>query len=176
MDYKKRKYGIGTERVNFQKTTKDLEIPDLLKLQVESFQQFLDEGIGEVFQEIYPVESKKLLVEYLSHEIKMPKDLIEAVEEARTKGSNYAANVYAKIRITNKETGAKRSEDKAFIASIPLMTDGGSFIINGSERVIISQIVRAPGVYFENMKASRTQSASDAAVFKLATVIPSRGS
>ncbi len=175
MDYKKRKFGLGTERINFQKTTKDLEIPNLLEIQVDSFKEFLEKGIGEVFEEIYPIESKKLRVEYLSHEIQMPKNPIEAVEEARDKGSNFAASVYAKFRITNLETGAKKSEDKAFIASLPLMTDGGSFIINGSERVIISQIVRAPGVYFENMKASRTQSASDASVFKLATVIPSRG-
>lgn len=175
MDYKTKKYGLGTERINFQKTSKDLEIPNLLEIQVASFNQFLEEGIGEIFEEIYPVESKKLRVEYLSHKIDLPKDAIEAVEEARDKGSNYAASVQAKFRITNLETGAKKDENTAFIASIPLMTDGGSFIINGSERVLISQIVRAPGVYFENMKASRTQSASDASVFKLATVIPSRG-
>ncbi len=175
MQFNTKKYGINTERINFQKTENELEIPELLSIQTESFKNFLETGINEVFNEIYPVESKKLRVEFISSKIDLPKNEIEAVKQARDKGSNYQAKVTAKFRITNIETGAKKSEDTAFIANLPLMTDGGSFIINGSERVIISQIIRAPGVYFENMKASRTQSASDASVFKLATVIPSRG-
>lgn len=175
MDYKTKKFGINTERVNFQKTESDLEMTDLLAIQTNSFAKFLDTGIDEIFEEIYPIESKKLKVEFISSKLKLPKDYEEAAEEAKSKGSNFSAQLTAKFRIINKETGAKKSEDKAFIANIPLMTEGGSFIINGSERVIISQIIRAPGVYFENMKASRTQSASDASVFKLATIIPSRG-
>lgn len=175
MDYKTKKFGINTERVNFQKTETDLVMPDLLAIQTEWFDKFLKEGIDEVFNEIYPVQSKKLKVEFIKSDLKLPKNKEEAVEEAKNKGSNFSAQLTAKFRITNLETGAKKSEDKAFIANLPLMTDGGSFIINGSERVIISQIIRAPGVYFENMKASRTQSASDASVFKLATIIPSRG-
>ncbi len=175
MNYKTRKYGIGTERINFQKTESDLEVPDLLLIQTEAFKEFITNGIDEVFNEIYPISSKKLKVEFIETKLHMPKSEEEAVEEARTKGSNFSAKLEAKFRIINLETGAKVSEDKAVIAYLPLMTKGGSFIINGSERVIISQIVRAPGVYFENMKASRTQSASDAAVYKLASVIPSRG-
>ncbi len=175
MDYKKKKFGIGTERINFQKTEADLEVPDLLEIQTHAFEEFITNGIDEVFNEIYPIASKKLKVEFLEKKLHMPKSEEDAVEEARNKGANFSAKLEAKFRITNLETGAKVSEDKAVIAYLPLMTKGGSFIINGSERVIISQIVRAPGVYFENMKASRTQSASDAAVFKLASIIPSRG-
>ncbi len=175
MEYKKQKYGIGTERINFQKTESDLEVPDLLKIQTDSFAEFIETGIDEVFKEIYPIDSKKLKVEYLGIKLTMPKSEEDAVEEARNKGSNFSAKLESKFRIIKHETGEKISEDKAFIAYLPLMTKGGSFIINGSERVIISQIVRAPGVYFENMKASRTQSASDASVYKLSSVIPSRG-
>lgn len=176
MDYKIKKFGIDTERINFQKSELNLEVKDLLSIQTEAFKQFLDTGIEEVFNEIYPVESKKLRVEYISHTLPDPKNKEEEVEHSKTKGSNFYGKLTAKFRIIEKETGLKRSEDVAFIANLPLMTDGGSFIINGSERVIISQIIRAPGIYFENMKASRTQSASDASVFKLVTIIPSRGS
>ncbi len=175
MDYKTRKFGIGTERINFQKTESDLEVPDLLAIQTESFKEFLETGIDEVFREIYPIVSRKLTVEFIETKLHMPKSEEDAVEEARNKGANFSAKLEAKFRITNNETGAKVSEDKAVIAYLPLMTKGGSFIINGSERVIISQIVRAPGVYFENMKASRTQSATDASVYKLASILPSRG-
>ncbi len=175
MDYKTKKFGINTERINFQKTEADLDVPDLLAIQTESYAEFLETGIDEVFNEIYPITSKKLTVEFIETKLHMPKSEEDAVEEAKSKGSNFAAKLEAKFRITNNETGAKVSEDKAVIAYLPLMTKGGSFIINGSERVIISQIVRAPGVYFENMKASRTQSATDASVYKLASVLPSRG-
>ncbi len=176
MDYKTTKFGINTERLNFKKTGLDLEIPDLLKIQTESFDLFLKTGIEEVFKEIFPIESKKLRVEFLKISLKMPKNEEDSISEARDKGSNFYAQLKAKFRIINKETGARHCPDGyAFIANLPLMTQGGSFIINGSERVIISQIIRAPGVYFENMKASRTQSVSDSSVFKLTTVIPSRG-
>ncbi len=175
MDYKTRKFGINTERIDFQKSELGLEVPDLLAIQTESFKEFIENGIDEVFEEIYPIQSRKLTVEFINTELHIPKSEEVAVEEARNKGSNFEAKLEAKFRIINNETGAKVSEDKAVIAKLPLMTKGGSFIINGSERVIISQIVRAPGAYFENMKASRTQSATDASVYKLASVLPSRG-
>ncbi len=175
MDYKTKKFGINTERINFQKSEGDLEVPDLLAIQTESFKEFLESGIDSVFNEIYPIESRKLTVEFIETKLHMPKSEEDAVEEARNKGANFAAKLEAKFRITNNETGKKVSEDKAVITYLPLMTKGGSFIINGSERVIISQIVRAPGAYFENMKAARSQSATDASVYKLSSVLPSRG-
>lgn len=195
MNYKTRKYGIDTERINFQKTKYDLDVPDLLKIQTESFSKFVGldvkkefkkisdskkskdfkSGIEEVFQEIYPISSKKLTVEFVSYSLKIPKMISDSINDSRDKGSNFDAKLTAKFRIINNETGEIVNNDSAFIANLPLMTIGGSFIINGSERVIISQIIRAPGVYFEDMKASRTQSVSDASVFKIATVIPSRG-
>jgi len=175
MDYKKKKYGIDTERINFQKTEINYEIPDLLLTQTESFKLFLEEGIDKIFNEIYPISSKKLTVSFIKSELKLPKNRDESIEESMDKGSNFYAPLKAKFRITNNETGAKVMEDTAFIANLPLMTDGASFIINGSERVIISQIVRAPGVYFENMKTSRSQSSSDSSIFKLSSIIPARG-
>ncbi len=175
MEHKIKKYGIGTERINFQKSKIDFKIPDLLSTQTESFKLFLEKGIDEIFNEIYPIKSKKLTVSFIKSELKLPKNREESIDEARDKGSNFFAPLKAKFRITNNETGQKVMEDTAFIANLPLMTDGASFIINGSERVIISQIVRAPGVYFENMKTSRAQSASDSSIFKLSSIIPSRG-
>ena len=175
MAYNIKKFGINTERVTFQKTENDLAIPNLLSTQVDSFKVFLEKGIEEVFQEIYPISSKKLTVEFIKLKLELPKDYDVAISDARDKGANFCAPLKARFRIINNETGAKKSEDEAFIAYIPLMTEGASFIINGSERVIISQIVRAPGVYFENMKAARAQSTSDASVFKTAAIIPSRG-
>ena len=175
MEYTKRKYGIGTERVDFKKSKIDFEIPDLLSTQTESFKLFLETGIDKIFNEIYPIKSKKLTVTFIKSELTLPKNREESIEESKNKGSNFYAPLKATFLITNNETGAKVMEDTAFIANLPLMTDGASFIINGSERVIISQIVRAPGIYFENMKTSRSQSTMDSSIFKLSSIIPSRG-
>ncbi len=177
MDYKTKKFGINTERIDFQKTTNELKVFDLLKIQTEEFAKFLDSGIEAVFNEIYPVKStkNKLRVEFIQFKLEIPESYEQTIKEAKTKGANFFAPLKAKFRIIEVETGQKLFEDESFICNLPLMTEGGSFIINGSERVIISQIVRAPGAYFENMKASRAQSASDSSVFKLATILPNRG-
>lgn len=187
-----KKYGLGTERLSFQRTENDLEMPNLLDIQLQSFQDFLETGMEEVFNEIYPIESKRLTVKFVKLEkIELPKgmptDPAEAEIVAKEKGRSYEATVKAKFRLIDNETGkdlvqvdpktgkSRKVDPVAVIGKMPLMTPGGSFIINGSERVIISQIIRAPGVYFEDMKAARTHSASDASVYKQVTVIPSRG-
>ncbi len=176
--YKERKFGAGTNRRDYNKLSTNFEIFDLLKMQKEEFKKFLDSGMDEVFREIYPISStkEKLVVEYLGMKVEIPENYEEAIEEARGKGSNFHAQVKANFRMINVKEGVKLEEKEAVIVNMPIMTDGGSFIINGSERTIISQIVRSPGVYFENLKASRSQTNSDSSVFKFSTLIPNRGS
>lgn len=177
MGYNTENFGISTKRINFQKNKNELPVFDLLKIQTEEFAKFLKTGIDKIFNEIYPIIStkNKYRVEFVRSIIDQPDNEEIAVKEAKTKGGNYFATVKAVFRVIEIETGEKLQEDESFIVNLPLITKGGSFIINGSERVIISQILRAPGVYFENMKASRSQSNSDSSVFKLTTIIPNRG-
>jgi DNA-directed RNA polymerase subunit beta len=176
-NYKVEKFGIDTKRRNYQKTEKDLKVFDLLEIQTAGFKKFLDQGIEEVLSEIYPITSTndRIKVEYMGHKIEMPKNPEKAIREAKEAGLNYEAKVTAEFKMTNNNTGEVKREKNVYIARLPLMTEGGSFIINGSERIIISQIVRAPGAYFENMKAARSQSSTDAAVYKTASIIPNRG-
>ncbi len=175
--FKNQKYGLGTERRNYQKSKWDLKIQDLIGIQKSSFERFLTHGIDEVFNEVYPISSTKdkIVVEFVKSDLKLPKNAEASIREAKEKGGNYFAPLKATFRMRNNITGEVVNDNSVFIANIPLMTPEGSFIINGSERVIILQIVRAPGAYFENMKAARAQSASDSSVFKLSTIIPNRG-
>jgi DNA-directed RNA polymerase subunit beta len=176
-NYKVEKFGINTKRRNYQKTEKDLKVFDLLEIQTAGYQKFLDQGIEEVLQEIYPVKSTndRITVEYIGHKLETPKNPEKAIREAKAAGTNYEGKVTAEFKLTNNNTGEVVREKSVYITKLPLMTPGGSFIINGSERIIISQIVRAPGAYFENMKAARSQSTADASVYKVASIIPNRG-
>lgn len=175
--YKNQKFGLGTERRNYQKTSGDLKLGNLLDIQKEGFKKFIEHGIDEVFNEIYPISSSKdkIKIEFVKSHIKLPKNYEEKIAESRAKGSNFFTPLKATFKMINNITGEVKTDDSVFIADIPLMTNGGSFIINGSERIIISQIIRSPGAYFESMKASRAQTVSDSSVYKIATLIPSRG-
>lgn len=179
MGFKEQKFGSGTIRRNYQRSENDLKVFDLLKIQKDSFKTFLEQGLEEAFQDTYPVESTngKLRVEYLSHSIDFPNEenIDSIIKEHKQKGSNYSAIVKAKFKLIDNLEGNVIQTDEAFIMELPLMNDGGSFIINGSERVIISQIVRAPGAYFENLKTARAQSASDSSIYKISSIIPNRG-
>ena len=177
-NYKVEKFGISTSRRNYQKTEKDLKVFNLLDIQLEGYKKFIEQGIDEVLSDIYPVSSTndRITVEYLSHSIDLPKNEEKAIKEAKEPGLNYSAKVTAAFRMTNSVTGEVKTEKSVYIVDLPLMTPGGSFIINGSERVIISQIVRAPGAYYENMKAARAQASTDASVFKVGSIVPNRGS
>lgn len=177
MGYNVEKFGISTKRRNYQKTEKDLQVFDLIQIQTEGYEHFLETGIEQVLSDVYPVESTngRIKVEYISSKVERPNNPEKVIKEAKLAGLNYAGKVTAKFRMTNNQTGEVKTEDNVYISYIPLMTPGGSFIINGSERVIISQIVRAPGAYFENMKAARSQAGSDAAVYKTSSIIPNRG-
>ena len=176
-NYNVEKFGIGTKRRNYQKTNKDLKVFDLLAIQIEGYNKFLEQGIDEVLKEVYPVESTngRITIEYLGFKVEKPKNIEKAIKEAKETGLNFDAKVTAKFKFTNNVSGEVETDNNVYITRIPLMTPGGSFIINGSERIIISQIVRAPGAYFENMKATRAQSTADAAVYKTGSIIPNRG-
>ncbi len=146
VNVKEQKLGQNT-RKSFSKARYNLELPNLVEIQTKSFKWFLDEGLGEVLRDVSPVTdfSGNLSIEFLSHSItQMPK---YTIEECKERDVNYAAPLRVKVRLTNKQTGEVQNSD-VFMGEIPLMTDDGTFVINGAERVIVSQIVRSPGIYY----------------------------
>lgn len=122
-----------------------LELPNLIEIQTSSYQWFLDEGLREMFREISPIEdfSGNLSLEFIDYSLGEPK---YTVEEAKERDVTYAAPLRVKVRLINKETGEVKEQD-VFMGDFPLMTETGTFIINGAERVIVSQLVRSPSVY-----------------------------
>ncbi len=135
-----------TERRDFSRIKNVLPIPYLIEVQKNSYQSFIHEGIDEVFQDYSPISdfSQKLELEFLSHRFDgEPK---YSVKECKDRDATYAVPLKVKTRLTNKETG-EVVEQEVFMGDFPLMTEAGSFVINGAERVIVSQLVRSPGVY-----------------------------
>ncbi|TCO56113.1 DNA-directed RNA polymerase subunit beta [Caldanaerobacter subterraneus] len=154
--------------MSFAKIDEVLEIPDLIEVQKKSYQWFLEEGLKEVFQEISPIESftGNLALEFVDYRLENnPK---YSVEECKDRDTTYAAPLKVKVRLTNRETGEIK-ESEVFMGDLPLMTDKGTFIINGAERVIVSQLVRSPGVYYDQ----QFDKFGKKLIF--ATVIPNRG-
>ena len=150
-NYKVVKYGPITERRNYSETKHELEIQDLLQMQKDSFEWVLKKGLEETFNEIYPIKSNndKIVIEYIKKSIKIqkPKNEYTAIQEAKQKGSTYSAKVFAKLRKTIVETGEIK-EDEILFGEIPLMTSSASFIVNGSEKIIVSQLIRSAGAYY----------------------------
>ncbi len=144
-EIKTRKYG-NHERKNFSQCKEVLPLPDLIEVQKASYQAFLDQGIKEVFEDFSPIEdfAGHFRLDFLEHRIEDTPKYSE--EECRLRDATYAAPLRLKVRLTNKGTG-EISEQDVFMGDFPLMTENGSFIINGAERVIVSQLVRSPGVY-----------------------------
>jgi DNA-directed RNA polymerase subunit beta len=144
---------ISQGRYFFTKETDDFSMPNLLEVQVDSYRWFMDEGIGELLEEISPISDfsgKKIELHFLSHSFDDPK---YTVQEAKRKNINYEIPLKAHVQLINKESGEIKEQD-VYLGSIPLMTERGTFIINGIERVIVNQIVRSPGVFFsENLSA-----------------------
>ncbi len=134
------------ERINFGRIPEVMELPNLIAVQKESFNRYMNEGLDEAFREISPIEnaSKTLEVTFGSHEFGDPK---HTVEECRAKDITYQAPLLIEVRFVNKDTGEMK-EQVVFMGDFPLMTDSGTFIINGTERVVVSQLVRSPGVYY----------------------------
>ena len=161
------KTGI-TKRMSFSKIKEVLEIPDLIEVQKDSYNRFLEDGLREVLRDISPITdySANLVLEFVDYHISdKPK---YDVEECKERDVNYAAPLKVTVRLINKETGEAKEQD-VFMGDFPLMTEKGTFIINGAERVIVSQLVRSPGVYYDNMK---DKSGKD---LFTSTVIPNRG-
>ncbi|MBR3996275.1 MAG: DNA-directed RNA polymerase subunit beta [Clostridia bacterium] len=157
-----------TVRQSFSKINELLEMPNLIEVQKESFDWFVKEGLREVLEDVSPLVdySGNLNIEFIDYSIgaktKYP------VEECKERDVNYAAPLEVKVRLSNKLTG-EVTDSKVFMGDIPLMTDTGTFVINGAERVIVSQIVRSPGIYYESATDK-----SDKKTFAT-TVIPYRG-
>ena len=145
--YKVEKFGRVRERRNFSQLKNKYELNNLLEVQRDSFQKFLDEGIKEVFDDIFPVESfsGSLSLELGEYTLEEPR---YSVMEAKERRVTYAAPLKVKARLFINETGEVK-EQEVFLGDIPLMTDNASFIVNGVERVINCQLVRSPSVYFK---------------------------
>ena len=155
------------ERITFSKIPTKLEIPSLIEIQKDSFEWFLKEGIEEVFHDVFPIRDVQGVLELDFVELYID-DEKHNVDEAKEKDINYARPIRAKMRLLNNETGEIK-EQTVFMGELPMMTDAGTFIINGAVRVVVSQLVRSPGVYFNN-SGEYSEFASTQA-----TIIPNRG-
>jgi DNA-directed RNA polymerase subunit beta len=157
-----------TKRMSFSSIEEVLQMPNLIEVQKNSYKKFLEKGLKEVLYDISPITdySENLILEFADYYIDgTPK---YEVEECKERDVNYAATLKVAVRLINKETGEMK-EQEVFMGDFPLMTEKGTFVINGAERVIVSQLVRSPGVYY-NRSFDRTGKQ----LFS-ATVIPNRG-
>lgn len=155
-------------RMSFSKIKEIADVPNLIEIQVDSYEWFLKEGLKEVFDDISPIEdyTGNLILEFVDYSLDdKPK---YDIEECKERDATYCAPLKVKVRLINKETGEIK-EQEVFMGDFPLMTERGTFVINGAERVIVSQLVRSPGVYYaeERDKTGKRLISS--------TVIPNRG-
>jgi DNA-directed RNA polymerase subunit beta len=157
------------DRLSFSKLPQVLELPDLIAVQRQSFNWFIEEGIAEVLADISPIEdfTGTLKLELADHVFDPPK---HSEEECRDKDMTYARPLFVTARFMNSTTGEIK-EQTVFLGDFPMMTDRGTFIINGTERIVVSQLVRSPGVYF-GINADKTQPEKDVVDAK---IIPGRG-
>ena len=167
-DIKTRRYG-NHDRKTFSKCKEVLPLPDLIEVQKESYRNFLEQGITEVFEDFSPIEdfAGHFRLDFLDHKIEATPKYSEA--ECHLRDATYASPLRLTVRLTNKGTG-EFVDQEVFMGDFPLMTDTGSFIINGAERVIVSQLHRSPGVFFgQSMHTNGTKLYS-------ARIIPFKGS
>ncbi|GIP36250.1 DNA-directed RNA polymerase subunit beta [Paenibacillus sp. J2TS4] len=159
-------YGRRNRR-SYARINEVLGIPNLIEIQQKSYEWFLEEGLREMFQDISPIQdfTGNLVLEFIDYSLGEPK---YTVDDAKERDVTYAAPLRVKVRLINKETGEVK-EQEVFMGDFPLMTDTGTFIINGAERVIVSQLVRSPSVYFS------TKVDKNGKTTYTATVIPNRG-
>ena len=156
-------------RMSFGKVKDVTEMPNLIEVQLDSYDWFLKEGLHEVFDDINPIGNftGNLVLEFVDYKLDMD-NIKYSVEECKERDATYAAPLKVSVRLTNTETGEIK-EQEVFMGDFPLMTEQGTFIINGAERVIVSQLVRSPGVYY-----SQNRDKSGKKLFS-STVIPNRG-
>ena len=157
-----------TRRKSFSKFPQVLDLPNLLKVQKDSYDWFLKEGLGEILEDISPIEdyNGNLILEFIGYEF--DDETKYSVKESKYKDVTYARDLKVKARLINKETEEVK-EQEVFMGDFPMMTDSATFVINGAERVIVSQLVRSPGVYY----AMETDKSGD--LMFSSTVIPNRG-
>ncbi|MBM3694736.1 MAG: DNA-directed RNA polymerase subunit beta [Actinobacteria bacterium] len=160
--------GARADRLSFAKIPEVLPLPSLLSVQHESFGWFLERGLREIFEEVSPIEdfTGTLALELTDHRFEEP---TLSIEEAKERDANYSRPLFVIARFVNRSTGEIK-EQQVFLGDFPMMTPNGTFIINGTERVVVSQLVRSPGVYFDQA----VDKASDRDVYS-AKVIPGRG-
>ncbi len=160
-------YGQHRQRRSFARINEVLELPNLIEIQTASYEWFLEEGLREMFHDISPIEdfTGNLSLEFVDYTLGDPK---YDVDECKERDVTYAAPLRVKVRLHNKETDEVKEQD-VFMGDFPLMTETGTFIINGAERVIVSQLVRSPSVYFHDKTDKNGKKGFGA------TVIPNRG-
>ena len=160
-------YGRHAQRRSYARIEEKLELPNLIEIQTKSYEWFLESGLIEMFKDISPVEdfTGNMSLEFVDYKLGEPK---YNEEEAKNHDATYSAPLRVKVRLVIKETGEVKEQD-VFMGDFPLMTDTGTFIINGAERVIVSQLVRSPSVYFSE-KFDKNGKLNFGA-----TVIPNRG-
>ena len=146
MAYKNVKYGDYRERRNFSRIRNTYELKDLLEIQKKSYERFINVGIKEVFEDLFPVEnfSGTLSLEFGDYHFDEPR---YSIKESKDRETTYSAPLRVDVRLLNRETGEVK-EQEIFMGDMPMMTESGTFVINGAERVIVSQLVRSPSVYF----------------------------
>ena len=159
---------VQNSRLSFAKIPKVLDIPDLLIIQKDSFKWFIEEGLKDILDEISPIEdfSGRFSLEFLNHYFEEP---LKTLEDCRITDSTYSQPLYVTAQFLDRETGQIKQQT-VFLGDFPIMTDTGTFVINGTERVIVSQLVRSPGVYF----SQEIDKTSDKEVF-IGKMIPGRG-
>ena len=160
-------YGDVT-RFSYAKRESILEMPDLLEMQKDSYEWFKTDGLKEVLDDVSPIidYNNNLILEFLGYELSS--DLKYTQEECKERDTSYSAPLKLKVRLIYKET-QEIKEQEVFVGNIPIMTESGSFVINGAERVVVSQLVRSPGIYYE-MNYDKTGKP-----LGLSTIIPNRG-
>ena len=168
MELKEVKYEKAS-RIDFSKVGDYIEMPNLIKVQRDSYDWFVEEGLGEVLKDISPIEdySGNLVLEFFDYYMEDKTKYTQ--EEAKERDATYSTRLHVKVRLINRETGEIK-EQEIYLGDFPLMTDSGTFIINGAERVVVSQLVRSPGCYYESVFDQKTGKRN-----YTSTVMPLRG-
>ena len=164
------KFGKHRERRSYARISEVIDLPDLIEIQTLSYEKFLETGLKDVFRDVSPIEGNndKLSLEFIDYKLGTPK---YNVDESKERDATYSAPLRVRVRLINKERDEIK-EQEVFMGELPLMTETGTFIINGAERVIVSQLVRSPSVYFTEDDKLKVKNIPNA--YKT-TVIPNRG-